>query len=406
MRYPSVVLHELGTRPKAGGPPSATGTGLPILALGFRPFFLLAALLAVASVPAWLAVYTGRLTLPARLWPAGWHGHEMVFGFAVAVVAGFLLTAVRNWTSLPTPSGARLAGLVALWMLGRVAVLFDGPLPPAVAAAMDLAFLPALIVAIAVPIVKARNWRNLGFVPLLSALVGANVLFHFGSPTWSARAVRLAIDIILMVIVIVGGRVIPTFTANALGVTARRSVLLDWGSLSAMGLVTLLGLVPGQERPAGVAALATGVLNGARMLGWHGWATRRSPILWVLHVGYGWLAVGLVLRGVAAFVPRWNQTAPLHALTVGAMGTLILGMTSRVSLGHTGRALVVRPAIAVAFGLLTLGAAVRVLGPLLWPEETLLELIVSGALWSAAFGVFTVVYLPILASPRVDGKPG
>jgi uncharacterized protein involved in response to NO len=382
------------------------GAPLPLLALGFRPFFLLAALLAVVGVPVWVAVFFGWMRLPARLWPNGWHAHEMVFGFVVAVLAGFLLTAVRNWTSRPTPSGPALGALVALWLAGRAAILFDGPLPHAAVAAVDLAFLPVLSVAIAVPIVRAKNWKNLGFVPLLLLVWSANVLFHVGSATWSPRAIRIAIDVVLMVIVLMGGRVIPSFTANALRVTTRQSPLLDWASLSATGLVALLGAVPGWERACGVAALCAGILNGARMLGWRSWATRTSPILWVLHAGYAWLAVGLVLRAVTAFVPGWSETAPLHALTVGAMSTLILGMIARVSLGHTGRMLVVHTAIAVAFGMLTLAAVVRVFGPLLWPEAYRLELVLSAALWTAAFGVFVVVYLPILVSPRVDGKPG
>jgi len=211
---------------------------------------------------------------------------------------------------------------------------------------------------------------------------------------------------VLLVIIVVGGRVIPLFTANALKVEIHRRPLLDWGSLGAMGLVTVAALVPGAGRLEAIAAIVAGALNGARMLGWHSAATRRHPILWVLHAGYAWLAVGLVLRGLLAFVPNGNQTAALHALTVGAMGTLILGMTSRVSLGHTGRVLVAPRAIAVAYGLLLGAAGIRTFGPLLAPAATRAELIASGALWAIAFGTFAVVYLRVLTSPRVDGKPG
>lgn len=394
----------IGPAPKTETSPSRGPH--PLLALGFRPFFLLAGLFAVASVPTWLLVFAGHARLPARLWPNGWHAHEMVFGFAAAVLAGFLLTAVRNWTNRPTPSGAPLAGLVGLWLLGRAAVLFVGPVPRALAAAIDLAFLPALAIAIGVPIVRARNWRNVGFLPLLSLLTAANALFHFGSPTQSALAVRAAVDVVLLVIIVVGGRVIPLFTGNALQVKARRSALLDWGSFATMALVAVLGLWPGAERVGAIAALVAASVNAARMIGWQPIATRKVPLLWVLHVGYAWLPLGLALRGLSFFLPAWSPTAALHALTVGAMATLILGMTSRVSLGHTGRPLVAPRPVAVAYVLLSLSAALRVFAPIVLPHAYRTELVLSGALWTAAFGVFTLVYLPILSAPRVDGKPG
>jgi uncharacterized protein involved in response to NO len=390
-------------KPTAG---SASGGALPVLALGFRPFFLLTSLFAALAMPLWLLVLQGQASLPTRLAPVAWHSHEMVFGFAGGVIAGFLLTAVRNWTGQPTPSGAGLAVLVGLWLLGRIAVLLDGVLPPALAATLDLSFLPAVAVSIARPIVRARNFRNLGFIGLLGLLFGANLLFHLGPPEWASRATRLGVDVVLLVIVVMGGRVIPTFTGNALGVTVSRSPLLDWGSLASMALVTAADLSSMPARLAGVTSLVAGALNGARMLRWHSLSTRRTPILWVLHVGYAWLAVGLVLQGLAAFVPSWIATAPTHALTVGAIGVLILGMTSRVSLGHTGRMLVVSRPIAAAFGLLVLSAVVRSLGPLVLPAAYVGELVVSGVLWTAAFGVFVVVHAPILTSRRVDGKPG
>lgn len=406
MPYLRLVITDLRKPSSAASLPRGAGWKHPVLGLGFRPFFLLAGLFGTFIVPLWLLVFAGKVTLPTHLWPTAWHAHEMVFGFAVAVLAGFLLTAVRNWTSQPTPSGAPLAALVALWMLGRVAVLFDGAIPHGLAAAVDLAFLPALALALARPIVKSKNWRNLAFVVLLLLLFGANLLFHVGPLAWTSRATKLGVDIIVLVIVVMGGRVIPSFTAGALGVEVRKRPLLDWASLVAMAIVTALELVPDAERVAGVAAIVAGVLSAARMASWRSLATRKQPILWVLHVGYAWIAVGLVLQGLAVFIPQWMKTAPTHALTVGAIGLLILGMTSRVSMGHTGRMLVVPPSMATAYGLLSLAALVRVAGPLVLPSAYLAELVLSGLLWAAAFGVFTVVYLPILTSPRVDGKPG
>ncbi len=377
----------------------------PVLALGFRPFFLLAGVLATSLVPLWLFAFFGKIALPTRYYGTAWHGHEMVFGFAVAVIAGFLLTAARNWTGEQTTSGARLGALVGLFVAARVLVLFSARVPAALVAAVDVAFLPVVAIALAMPIVKKKNWRNLGFVPLLLALSATNVLFH-ASPLHASLALRVALDVILMIIVVMGGRVIPSFTASALKFEVRKTPRLDWLSLIAMGAVTLLELLPIDPRALGVAAIVAGVANGLRMVSWRSLATRGHPILWVLHVGYAWIAAGLVLKGVATFVPGWISTAPMHALAVGAIATLILGMITRVSLGHTGRMLFVTTSIAAAYGVLTLAAVLRALGPLVTPSFYPWLLIASGVAWTLAFAIFTLVYFPILIAPRIDGKPG
>lgn len=382
-----------------------------LFALGFRPFFLLAGIFATLVVPLWLAVHTGLVRLPTSRVPSAWHAHEMLFGFTGAVIAGFLLTAVRNWTNRPTPSDAPLAVLSALWIAGRLGMALDGSSTRWVAALLDLPFFPAVALAIAGPILKARNWRNAGFVVLLGLLFGANLLFHFGELAWQTRASRLALHVVILIITVVGGRVIPSFTENALKVQATRRAPLDWAAFAAVALMAALGLVeesivPGAAKAAGVLAVVAGLLQGARMLGWRSAATARHPILWVLHAGYAWIAVGLVLSGLAALLDGWNATAPLHALTVGAIGMLTLGMMSRVALGHTGRMLVVGRAIGIAYGLLLLATVVRAIAPLLAPQLYTAELVVSGALWSVAFGVFAFVYFPVLVAPRVDGKPG
>lgn len=385
--------------------PQTEARPAPVLALGFRPFFLLAGAMATTFIPLWLFVHFGKVTLPSRLYPASWHAHEMIFGFAVAVIAGFLLTAVRNWTNLPTPSGAPLGVLVALWLLGRVAVFFDVLLPRGVSAALDLTFIPAFAIAIAIPIVKSKNWRNLGFLPLLSLLFLANLAFH-ANGLWAARALRFSLAVIVAIIVVVGGRVIPMFTANALKLTVKKHRWLDWASLASVGVVAVLELVPPAEKVLAVAAIVAGALNGARMAGWQPLATRKTPILWVLHVGYAWLALGLVLQGGAVFVPQWIKTAPMHVTAVGAIATLILGMTTRVSLGHTGRMLAVPASIAFSYVVLTVAVVLRGVAPLIAPTIYMWLLIASGAAWALAFAIFTFVYLPILTTPRVDGKPG
>lgn len=388
--------------PQAAARPSLAAT----LALGFRPFFLLAGLFAAVAVPLWLAVSLAGLALPTTLAPAAWHGHEMVFGFTVAVVAGFLLTAVRTWTGQPMPSGAPLGGLALLWLAGRVAMLLSGTIPPLVAAGVDLAFVPALGVAIGRPLVRTKNWRNALLLVPLAGLFGANLFFHFGPEGSASRALRVAIDAVVVIVVVIGGRVIPSFTENALRVVAVRRPWLDRAALGATAAVLVLDAIPDAGAAAGGAAILGGVLNGARLAGWRSPQTRRHPILWVLHLGYAWLALGLVLTGVAAFVPTWLPSAPLHALTVGGIGTMVLGMMSRVALGHTGRMLEVSRVTVLGYVLLGLSAAVRALGPLVLPSEYRAEILVSGALFAAAFSLFVVAYLPILTAPRVDGKPG
>lgn len=397
------MITDLTKRPVVVDPRASLSS---LFALGFRPFFLLAGIFATLAVPLWLCVYAGDVRLATTLPPSAWHSHEMIFGLVGAVLAGFLLTAARNWTSIPTLSGAPLAALALLWLAGRFAMAFDASSGRWPSALIDLAFLPTLAIVLARPIIRARNWRNLGFVVLLGLLFGANLLFHVGGPLWYSRAAGLGVDILVMIIVVMGGRVIPSFTESALKVVAVRWRVLEWGSLASLGIVTALQVVPGAERVAGVAMIVAGVINGARMLAWHSLATRRQPILWVLHLGYGWIALGLVLSGVTAFVPSWPASAPTHALTVGAIGMMILGMMSRVSLGHTGRMLVVRRSLVVAFGALFLAALVRALGPLVAPSAYFAELILAGALWTLAFGLFTAAYARILIAPRVDGKPG
>lgn len=390
--------------PRAGEPaPEAKPVGPAWLALGFRPFFLFAGAFATFVVPLWLFSFFGRVALPLRVPPAAWHAHEMIFGFVVAVIAGFLLTAVRNWTALPTPSGAALGGLVLLWTLGRVVFTVGGLLPQALVVALDVAFLPALALSIGAPIVRAKNWRNLAFVPLLLAMTGANLAFHL---TTSMRPLRLALDVVLLIVLIVGGRVIPMFTGNAIRVQVPGRPALAWASVVAMAPVAVLELFDGTERGFAFAAVAAGVLVLLRMNGWQTSKARGMPIVWVLHVSWAWLGVGLILRGVAALRPTWMASAPLHVLAVGAISTMILGMMTRVSLGHTGRMLVVARTITFAYVTLTVGTIVRGLLPLVRPASYAVSLMVAGACWAIAFAIFTAVYFPILTTPRVDGKPG
>jgi uncharacterized protein involved in response to NO len=384
----------------------------PILALGFRPFFLLAAVFAAAAVPLWLLVYQGTFGAMSHLPPTIWHGHEMVFGFAIAVVAGFLLTAASNWTGRRTATGLGLGALAGLWIAGRAGILAGDGLPLWLVIGMDAAFLPVLAVVLAVPLLAAGNRRNIVFPIVLLVLGLINLSIHLGglgAIAWDpSRGLRVAIDLVLLMIGVLGGRVIPSFTKNAIP-QARvspcpKASVLALLSLAAMAVVEVATANP---MVTGSIALAAGIINALRMRGWGSAATLRAPILWILHVGYAWLAAGLILRGVAELTDAIPLDAGIHALTLGAIGSMILGMMSRVALGHTGRSIVPAPLTVAAYWLVNAAALLRVAFALTWSDGLrTASLLGSGVLWSLAFLCFVTVYLPILSRPRADGRPG
>ena len=385
--------------------------GLPILALGFRPFFLLAAILAAAAVPLWLLIYQGALEPMSSLPPTVWHGHEMVFGFAVAVIAGFLLTAATNWTGRRTATGAGLAALAGLWIAGRVGLIVPG-VPAWLAIGVDVAFLPVLAVVLAIPLLATGNRRNVVFPIVLIVLGLINLAIHLGSIgaiDWDpSGGLRIAIDHIVLVIGVLGGRVIPSFTKNALpqakvNPCPKASVL----ALLSIAALAIAEVATGNTTVIGAIALAAGIINALRMRGWGAFSTLRTPILWILHVGYAWLAAGLVLRGAAELTGLIPLDAGIHALTIGAVGSMIIGMMSRVALGHTGRSIVPAPLTVAAYGLVNAAALLRVVFALTWDDTLrIVSLMGSGALWSLAFAFFAIVYWPILSRPRADGRAG
>lgn len=382
----------------------------PLWSLGFRPFFLLAAVAAGLLMPIWGFYFAGDLGVPTRLAPPIWHGHEMLFGFAGAVIAGFLLTAVPNWTGIPAVKGGRLIALVALWMAGRIAVFCAGLLPAWLVAAIDVAFFPALILTIAPALVASGSRRNMGFPVVLLVFALANLAIHVAAMGHFAAGaeigIKVAVNLVTLLMIVIGGRVIPGFTANALGTPSRRADWTDRAALYAAIAVLLLEFLPHARIAQGLAALVAAVLVVLRMRGWQSLRTLRRPILWVLHVGYAWIAVGFAFKGVGLLTEMLRWQDALHGLTAGAIGTLTLGMMSRVALGHTGRPLEVRPSITAAYILITLATIIRLctpFGTVLHPVQALTH--VAGALWATAFIIFLVVYTPILISPRADGKP-
>lgn len=384
----------------------------PILALGFRPFFLLAAVFAAAAVPLWLLIYQGALDPVSHLPPTIWHAHEMMFGFAIAVIAGFLLTATSNWTGRRTASGLGLGALAALWLAGRIGIAAGDGAPSWLIIGIDVAFLPILAIVLAIPLLATGNRRNVVFPVVLLVLGALNLSIHLGAIgvlDWDpARGLRGAIDLVLLMIGVLGGRVIPSYTKNALP-QARVSPCPKASVLALLSLAALAvaEIAIGNPIVTGAIALAAGIINALRMKGWGSLATLRTPILWILHVGYGWMAIGLILRGVAELTDIIPLDAGIHALTLGAISSMIIGMMSRVALGHTGRSIIPAPLTVAAYWLVNAAALLRVVFALTWNDDLrAASLVGSGALWSLAFVLFTIVYLPILSRPRADGRAG
>jgi len=384
---------------------TATGT-FALWRLGFRPFYLLASAFASLSIGLWGAQYAGLLGSP-YLRGAIWHAHEMVFGFTLAVMTGFLFTAVRAWTNRPTPTGALLAALAALWFAGRVLVLTPYGIA---AAAINVLFPVAVAIAIGIVLARSGNRHNLFFVALLMAMAGAEAATHLAQlgiaavPEWAG--IQAALDIILVVMTVLGGRVIPMFTTNGVqGAQVRRNPLVE-RLVPAIMLVILIADV--LSLPGWVLMIATvtgAAAQCARVLLWRPWQTLRVPLVWILHAGYLWIPVHLTLRALSQLdlVPPPLAT---HALTVGAIGALTLGMMTRTARGHTGRRLVADRYEVAAFALVIGAAIIRVLVPLLLSDAYGNAVIASAAMWSAAFAIYAVRYWPILTRSRIDGAPG
>ena len=340
----------------------------------------------------WALQYAGVLPGASMLR----HAHEMLFGYAFAVIAGFLLTAVRAWTGRPTPSALPLAAIAALWVLARGLALFSLP----AAALADLAFAVALAIGIGRPLVASGNRRNWFFIALVLALGAASLAFQ----AWPRLGAMIGLDVVLFVMAVIGGRVIPAFTNSGVpgGAGARRQPLLEKAALGALLLLLAFDLFAVHT---GILALAACALHAARLALWAPLRARGKPILWILHVSYAWIVVHLVLRGLAAFelVP---EVAATHALTVGAIGGLTLGMMTRTARGHTGRPLAAGGAETAAYVLVQAAAVVRSLLPLALPGAYGAMVALSALFWFAAFALFTAVYIPILTRPRLDGQPG
>ncbi|SMF92125.1 uncharacterized protein involved in response to NO [Azospirillum oryzae] len=389
------------------------GPAIPILfQYGFRFFFLFSGIAAVGLLGAWLGVLVTGEWPEHAVGASAWHAHEMLFGTVVAAVAGFLLTAVPSWTGTKAVAGAPLMALAALWIAGRVAIFPWTGMPEPVAAVIDIAFLPGLGLALARPLVAAGKWRNSAFLILIGLLTAANLLIHLD---WlelldggADAGFALGLGVVLMMVTVIGGRILPAFTRNGLGKAGLG--VRSWPMVERPVLVLTLALIPAamvapDSVVTGLIALAAAVAHAVRLAGWQGWKAWRSPILWILHVGYLWVPVALSLRALHALVGL-PAAAGTHAMTVGAFATLILAVMSRASLGHTGRPLVVSRLTVAAYVLLTVAAVARTASPILPVEWVWAALQWSGYAWVAAFALYLVAYAPVLLSPRVDGRPG
>lgn len=385
---------------------------IPFLRGGFRPFFTCGALWALVALVLWICALAGSIDLPSGFDALAWHRHEMLFGFVGAVITGFLLTAIPNWTGRLPIAGVPLALLVTLWLAGRIAVLFSSAIGPLAAAILDAGFFLVLAGLAAREVLAAKN-RNVPIVGLVLLFGIANAIDHaaaYGIIPDSEVGMRAAIALVILMISLIGGRIIPSFTRNWLTKQGVQRGLptqpgrYDLATIAATALAMAGWLVAPDARPTGAALLLAGGLQAIRLARWKGMRTFRDPLVLILHVGYAWVPVGLLLLGLSIVNPEIPRSIAIHALAAGAMATMILAVMTRATLGHTGRELHADMATVLIYLLVNLGAIARVAAPWL-PFDYLFLIKTAGALWSGAFLLFLVFYGPKLLGQRPDGRP-
>ncbi len=379
----------------------------PFLRGGFRPFFFLGPAWAIIALTLWLIAAGGGLTLPSAFEPLIWHRHEMMFGFVGAVIAGFLLTAIPNWTGRLPIAGLPLAALVGLWAVGRLAVLFSGSTGWAPAALLDAGFYVVLAGVAAREVLASKN-RNLPMAGIVFLLGVANAADHLGAAGLLHDAdlgMRATIALVVMMISLVGGRIVPSFTRNWMtkqGFKRRlptQPTRFDAAVLAASAAALLAWTVAPDWAPSGWLLVAAGCAQALRLSRWGGLRTARDPIVLILHVGYCWVPAGLLLLGASILGTPVPRSAAIHALTAGAMSTMILAVMTRATLGHTGRELVANAMTTLLYLLVTFGAVLRVAVALGWFDYSV-GLNLAGVAWASAFVVFLITYGPILLAPR------
>ncbi len=387
----------------------------PLLRLGFRPFFLGGALFSVIAILLWLFMYKGAVTFSPFGGGYWWHIHEMLFGFGAAIIAGFLLTAVQNWTGSIGAQGNTLLILILLWVAGRIVVLWPDLLGNNLTSLVDLTFLPAVAYVLGKPIIAVKQYRNLFFIPLLLLFTIINGEMHgaiYYPQTFSLTfASYSGVMLVTFLMSVMAGRVAPMFTAN--GTKTQKVTPLPWldnitnGSLALAMLSLVLQPVVGFSAVfLGTLLIIAGICQTTRWLRWKPWITLGVPLLWSIHISIKFICFGLIVLGLSYLIPEIPSNHAWHLLTIGGMGGLILAMISRVSLGHTGRPLTPPRTMSLAFALINLAALIRVFGPWGLPEKTLLFIDISGGFWVMAFIIFILNYGPMLMSARKDGRPG
>lgn len=379
----------------------------PFWGRGFRPFFFCGALFSILSIGIWGAFYAGTNIMPPTFQgdPVSWHAHEMIYGFSMAIVAGFLLTAVANWTGGAPARQIHLAGLCALWGTGRVVMGIDLGLPEWGIIVLEILFIPCLALSLAIPLLRSWNKRNFIFLSILSVLFGCDVWFLISG---DLTALYVALMMILMMISLIGGRVIPAFTVAELrrrGVKAFQTdqMKMDVAALASLVAVTLCLVYAKETIFLGVTAALSCAIHALRMRRYHTLQALKEPLLWILHAGYAWLVLGLGLLSLSGF-GLLETKAVIHALTAGCIGSMILGMICRVTLGHTGRELKVGALTTFSFFVIQMAALVRVFGPLLVPEQTIVWIVGSAFVWTFCFAAYLFVYSKMLFSARPDGQ--
>lgn len=398
-------MQQIETRPTPDQP--------AFLNLGFRPFFTAAALFAVLSMLVWMGVTAfGWQTDFTALPVITWHAHEMIYGYALAVIAGFLLTAVRNWTGVRTLHGTPLLLLLLLWLTGRLLLLMGTAVPLLLIALVDSLFMLWLIGALLVPVIKVRQWKQMGIVSKLLLLLLSNGVFYAGVLGMIEDGIRIGlysgVYLVIALIFVMGRRVMPMFIANGVGypVQLKNRTWLDMASLVLFLVFWIADIARPDTLPVALLAVTLAGLHAIRLAGWYTPGIWNKPLLWVLYVGYGWLVAGFALKA-AVFFFGISPFLPLHAFTYGGIGMITLGMMSRVTLGHTGRNVFEPPtALFWVFTAMLTGTAFRVLLPLFDPGRYPVWIGISQTLWITAFTAFLVIYLPMLTRPRVDGQPG
>jgi uncharacterized protein involved in response to NO len=391
----------------AGEAPAAAGP-IPFLQNGFRPFFLGAAAWAVLGLACWLAMLAGVAGGASAFDPLAWHQHEMVFGYGGAVVCGFLLTAVPNWTGRPVAGPRLLLSLFAVWIGARLANLASGTIGWLPALVLDAGLLLALVGLGGRALIAAGNRRNLPVLGVLAAFAAAAAWSHLAAAAAldGTTARRAGIAVLLVLIALIGGRIVPAFTGNWLRQRGDAHLPADFGTLDKAAIATLVAALlawlaaPGTGVAAALLVLA-GALHLVRLARWSGWRTLAEPLVLILHVGYAWLGAGALLLGLSQLPGLLGETTALHALTAGAIGTMTLAVMTRATLGHTGRKLHAGRATVAIYLLVTAGAVLRLLAPAL-PLPYTAALALAAALWSGAFLLFLVVYGPMLVGPRAD----